>query len=63
MSGTRNLYFTPEMDEALLKLRGTRPMTEVFRAIGVARLQGYRRLRELGQPIRAYRKHNRTKGL
>lgn len=59
MSGTRQVHFTPEMDKALLQLRGTMTMDQVARKVGVGRTQAYRRLHALGQPIRRYIKHNR----
>lgn len=59
MSCTPQIRFTPEMDRALLSLRGTRPMPEVAERVGVSMWSAYRRLRELRQPVQARRKWRR----
>jgi hypothetical protein len=50
--GHNRVHFTPEMDKALLALRGRLAATALPDRLGVAPSVIYRRLRELGQPVR-----------
>jgi hypothetical protein len=53
------LTFTPEMDRALIDLRGRLTAMALADRIGVAPSVMYRRLRELGQPIRPCNREKR----
>ena len=58
MSSNR-VHFTPEMDRALLALRGRLAAMALAERIGVAPSVMYRRLRDLGQPVRACKRKPR----
>lgn len=59
MSGARQVYFTDDMDRAMLDLRGKIPMWDVAERVGVSLPLIYRRLRELRQPIQPRRPRKR----
>lgn len=50
--GKPKLMWTPEMDATLLALRGRLHAVAVAERIGVSVHSMYRRLRELGEPLR-----------
>jgi hypothetical protein len=59
VSCTPQIRFTPDMDHALLTLRGTIPMPDVAAKVGVSMWSAYRRLRKLKQPIQKRRRWSR----
>ena len=59
MSGTRQVFFTHDMDRTLLSMRGKRPVTEIADRIGVSVWLLYRRMRELDQPVQPRRQWKR----
>lgn len=53
------IHWTPDMDRALLSLRGRVYAEEIARRVGVSPWAMYRRLRLLGAPLRPCRRGKR----